>query len=183
MKRKLFTCVLLSLFFVGLGCASQPLWRSQPNMQQASNEYYAVTISPIYSFDGYKGFLLQEYVVCRGRSLRIVIVGDELFSYWRLQQDGSEFLTNLKAGAVIDHESDPGLQEAGKVAVKDFCSETGLNLAGFDLLFPDNKKGAKPLFLEINYFFGRQGLGGSFRYYDLVDQAVALWLEGMGLSL
>ena len=58
MKKKLCMCVFISLLFVGLGCASQQLWRAEPNMQQASNEYYAATISPIFIFDGYKGFLL-----------------------------------------------------------------------------------------------------------------------------
>jgi ribosomal protein S6--L-glutamate ligase len=132
---------------------------------------------------GQKGFLIQEYVPCGGRSLRIVIVGDQLFSYWRRQPDSSAFLANLKAGAVIDHGSDPELQEAGKTAVKDFCSKTGVNLAGFDLLFRHNEKEANPFFLEVNYFFGRRGLGGSLRYYKLVDKGIERWLEGIGLSL
>lgn len=132
---------------------------------------------------GQKGFLLQEYIPCRGRSLRAVVIEDQLFSYWRVQQDGSEFLTNLKAGAVIDHDSDPHLQEACKRAVRDFCSKTGINLAGLDLVFSYNEVQPEPLFLEINYFFGRRGLGGSFRYYELIDKAVMLWLKKIGLSL
>jgi ribosomal protein S6--L-glutamate ligase len=132
---------------------------------------------------GQEGFLLQEYVPCSGRSLRVVIIGKELFTYWRCQQDASAFVTSLKAGAIVDHESDPALQEEGKRAVQDFCSETGLNLAGFDMIFSEGQRPPKPLFLEINYFFGRQGLGGSFKYYNLVDKAVAHWLKGLGLSL
>jgi ribosomal protein S6--L-glutamate ligase len=132
---------------------------------------------------GRKGFLFQEYVPCGGRSLRAVVIGDELFSYWRVQQHGSEFFTNLKAGAVIDHESDPDLQEAGKDAARDLCSKTGINLAGFDLLFSQKQERLDPLFLEINYFFGRRGLGGSLKYYELVDKAVRLWLKRIGLSL
>ena len=58
MKNKLLMYVFLSLLFVGLGCASKQFWRADPNLQQASNEYYAATISPIYIFDGYKGFML-----------------------------------------------------------------------------------------------------------------------------
>ncbi len=132
----------------------------------------------------HKGFLLQQYIPCSGRSLRVAVIGDDLFSYWRVQADGTEFLTNLRAGATIDRESDPGLQETGKAAVRDFCSKTGINLAGLDLLFSQHgAEGDKPLFLEINYFFGRRGLGGSSRYYKLVDKAVGLWLESIGLSL
>jgi ribosomal protein S6--L-glutamate ligase len=132
---------------------------------------------------GQKGFLLQEYVACGGRSLRVVVIGDEFFSYWRVQQDPSRFLTNLKAGAVIDHEAAPELQEAGMAAVSGFCSKTGINLAGFDLLFPQNEKETTPFFLEINYFFGRRGLGGSLKYYELVEKGVREWLSALGLGL
>ena len=132
---------------------------------------------------GQTGFLLQEYVPCKGRSLRVVIVGNQFISYWRRQEDSAQFLANLKAGALIDHESDPELQEAGKEAVNDFCSKTSVNLAAFDLLYPNSATGAQPLFLEVNYFFGRRGLGGSGKYYELLDKAVGVWLKGIGLHL
>ncbi len=132
---------------------------------------------------GRKGFLLQEYVPAGGRDLRVVIIGSRLYSYWRFQQNSSQFLTNLKAGGVIDYLFAPELQEKGGAMVKEFCSKTGINLAGFDLLFPNYEKNSCPFFLEINYFFGRKGLGGSFKYYELVERAVEEWLEGIGLSL
>ena len=132
---------------------------------------------------GQKGFLLQTYIPSRDRSLRVVVIGDEFFSYWRVQEDPSQFVTSLKAGAVIDRDADIDLQKAGRAAVKQFCTETKINLAGFDLLFPENEPEAGPLFLEINYFFGRRGLGGSFEYYDLLEEGVRSWLGGLGLSL
>lgn len=132
---------------------------------------------------GFKGFLLQSYIASRGRSLRVAVIGDQLFSYWRIQEEPSEFLTNLRAGARIDHGTDPELQDAGRDAVRAFCSKTGINLAGFDLLFSQAEKDPVPLFLEINYFFGRRGLGGSLKYYELVDKAVGAWLSRLGLSL
>jgi hypothetical protein len=58
MKKKLYLFIFLSLLFVGIGCATKQLWISTPNMQQASNEYFDATISPIYTFEGYKGFIL-----------------------------------------------------------------------------------------------------------------------------
>lgn len=132
---------------------------------------------------GQKGFLLQAYVPSGNRSLRVVVIGDKFFSYWRVQEDPSRFVTSLKAGAVIDRDADTDLQKAGRAAVKQFCMETKINLAGFDLLFPENQSEAGPLFLEINYFFGRQGLGGSLEYYDLLEEGVRSWLNGLGLSL
>ena len=132
---------------------------------------------------GLKGFLLQSYIPSKGRSLRVVVIGDQLFSYWRIQEDPSRFATSLKAGAVIDHDTAPELQDAGRAAVKAFCSKTGINLAGFDFLFSEKEKTHVPLFLEINYFFGRRGLGGSLNYYELIDRAVESWLGGLGLSL
>jgi len=132
---------------------------------------------------GLKGFLLQEYIPCNARSLRVVMIAEKLISYWRRQQNGAAFLTNLKTGALIDHGSDTGLQEEGKALVRDFCTKTGINLAAFDLLFADRAQGGSPFFLEINYFFGRQGLGGSLNYYKMVDEAVARWLNSIGLCL
>jgi ribosomal protein S6--L-glutamate ligase len=132
---------------------------------------------------GQKGFLLQTYIPSGDRSLRVVVIGDEYFSYWRVLEDPSQFVTSLKAGAVIDRDADTDLQKAGRTAVKQFCMETKINLAGFDLLFPEDEPEEGPLFLEINYFFGRQGLGGSFEYYDLFEEGVRSWLNGLGLSL
>ena len=132
---------------------------------------------------GQNGFLLQEYIACGGRSLRVVVIGGEFFSYWRVQNDPTQFLTSLSAGAIIDHKADPELKKAGEAVVADFCLKTGINLAGFDLLFPQREKKAFSFFLEVNYFFGRRGLGGSLEYYKLVDRAVQAWLSSLGLSL
>lgn len=72
--------------------------------------------------------------------------------------------------------ADPGLREKGIEAVRRFCKRTGINLAGFDILFDRKRKPALPLFLEINYYFGRKGLGGSLHFYDLFGQAADRWL-------
>ncbi len=58
MKKKLYMCVFLSFVLVVVACASKNLWKSMPNMKQASNEYFDATISPIYIFNAYKGFIL-----------------------------------------------------------------------------------------------------------------------------
>ncbi len=132
---------------------------------------------------GQRGFLLQAFVPHSGRILRVVVIGKCLRSYWKQPTDDSNVVTCIKTGAVIDHTSEPEMQESGKKAVADFCAKTAINLAGFDLLFPTKESPPTPLFLEINYFFGRRGLGGSEGYYVLLEKAVSEWLHEIGLSL
>lgn len=59
-----------------------------------------------------------------------------------------------------------------------FCEKTGINLAGVDLLFPSDRT-LDPLFLEINYFFGRRGLGGSDRWYAILNAEIETWLKSL----
>lgn len=61
MKKKLYMVVFLSFVLVVAACASKTLWKSEPNLQQASNEYFDATISPIYIFNAYKGFILNVH--------------------------------------------------------------------------------------------------------------------------
>ncbi len=131
---------------------------------------------------GESPFLVQEYLPPGNRSLRVVVIGEILCSYWRIQPDPGMFLANLAAGGVVDAEADPDLQKAGREAALKLCRKTGINLAGFDLLFQDKGFGPKSVFLEINYFFGRKGIGGSDRYYRILTQAIDRWLSGLGLE-
>lgn len=128
---------------------------------------------------GFGGFLVQEWIPTDGRDLRVVVMGNRTVSYWRVQKDASNPYHNLGRGAVVDAESDPELQRIGVERVREFCRRTGINLAGLDLMFPNGTGGVcpEPLFLEINYFFGRKGLGGSDAYYQQLRQAVDEWLD------
>ena len=126
---------------------------------------------------GQTGFLIQEYIPLQNKTLRVVIIGKKIISYWRIQKkNGEGFYSNLAKGAIIDHDSDPDLQTAARAATHKFCSKTGINLAGFDFLFSLEDK--RPLFLEINYFFGRRGLGGSEKFYQILNQEIIKWLNG-----
>ena len=140
-----------------------------------------------YERNGPKGFLLQEYIPASGRTLRVVVVGQTIVSYWRVQDKKDRFYSSLAKGAVVDAVSGSIRRTAAERAVKRFCSETGINLAGFDLIFSTlsetEKDRQKPLFLEINYFFGRKGLGGSEKFYALLQSEVEEWLSGLGMSL
>ena len=61
--------------------------------------------------------------------------------------------------------------------MEEFCDLTGVNLAGFDFIFSRNELPADPLLLEINYFFGRDGLGGSAAYLDLLTEQIQHWIK------
>lgn len=141
--------------------------------------------SESYEKTGQNGFVLQEYIPTDGRSLRVVVVGQHLASYWRVLPETNAFAAGLSTGARIDPDLDLGLQAIAKNAVADFCKATGINLAGFDILFRVDETGKFseiPLFLEINYFFGRRGLGGSAAYYRLFEKAVDAWIQSLGLA-
>lgn len=117
------------------------------------------------------GFVIQEYIADLERDLRVVVIGDRIISYWRSSEG---FLHNLAQGGIIDKDSDPELQTIGRDAVMNLCQRTGINLAGFDLVFLPHSK--EPVFLEINYTFGRAGLGGTDGFYRMLREEVGRWL-------
>ena len=125
---------------------------------------------------GQKGFLLQEYVPIEGKTLRVVIIGQTIISYWRIQENTDGFKSSVSSGARIDASLQPQRQNVAKVFVKNLCNKTGINLAGFDVIFAPVKEYIKPLMLEINYFFGRKGLGGSDAFYEILKKEINAWL-------
>ncbi len=125
-------------------------------------------------------FIAQEYVPHGGRDLRVVVIGKTSKAYWRCQHKAEEFRNNVGRGAVIDYELDPELREEGVTCVEEFCSKTGINLAAFDVLFDRSQKSPKPLLSEINFLFGRKGLGGSPRFYELLNEAIRRWIDNLG---
>lgn len=132
---------------------------------------------------GLSGFIMQEFIACRNRVLRVAVVGSTNISYWRIGAKDHRSCVSAAAGAFIDADADPDLQRSAVDAVKRFAQRNRIDLAGFDLLFSEGKGEREPYFLEINYFFGRRGLGGSERYYALLAKEICGWLHRHGLSL
>ena len=130
---------------------------------------------------GQSGFLLQEYIASVGKTLRIVSIGQQYISYWRIQENSAEFYSNLNKGAVINKDAEPESQHKAVDLVTRVCQKTGINLAGFDVIFA-SQANPVPLLLEINYFFGRKGLGGSEAYYKILLQEIHKWLKQRDLS-
>lgn len=139
-----------------------------------------MTLAEYWREKGMRGFLFQEYIPSGGRSLRSVVMGRHIYTYWRVQKNTEQFYTNIAKGAVIDRHSSPGLQDLARRATEEFCSKTGLNLAGLDFLFSTEEKQPEPLFLEVNYFFHYTGLGGTEAYCQKLSTAVNDWLDHIG---
>jgi len=131
---------------------------------------------------GLKGFVTQEYVPCGGNVLRAVVIGKQIITYWKRPGKPGQEITTISRGAIIDHDWQPDLQEKGKDQALLLSDKIGINLAAIDFVFPIAGKNPEPLFLEINYYFGRRGLGGSENYYSLLYEAVQDWLEAVGLD-
>lgn len=124
-------------------------------------------------------FIAQEYVSHGGRDLRVVVIGKISKAYWRCQLKPGEFRNNVGRGAVINCEIDPDLRDQGITCVEHFCSKSGINLAAFDVLFDRSQKLPKPLLSEINFLFGRKGIGGSPRFYELLNEGVRQWIDDL----
>jgi ribosomal protein S6--L-glutamate ligase len=129
---------------------------------------------------GHTGFLTQEAVASKGEVLRAVILGTGVITYWKRPGDGESFVTTVSRGAGIDRAWKPDLQEKGKKAAAWLAGNTGIDLAAVDFVFPLERSNPDPVFLEINYYFGRRGLGGSQRYYRLLYGAIRDWIESKG---
>lgn len=134
-----------------------------------------------YEKTGQSGFLIQKFIPAANRSLRVAVIGEKLISYWRVQPDKTKFTTSVAKGAVIDETADPEMQQAGADAVKWFCAQTHINLAGFDMIFSEAHQEQGPFFLEINYFFGRTGLGSSESFYPLLKTEIDYWMDRIGI--
>jgi len=126
---------------------------------------------------GQHGFLLQEHIETGGWVLRVCVIYSTVTAYWKKRADSQKFAVSLADGADIDRSAYPELRQEGIAAVQQFCRQTGINLAGFDLLFAGMRPASPPLLLEINYYFGRRGLGGSEQYYHLITREIEKWVN------
>lgn len=116
--------------------------------------------------------LIQRWVEHGGKDLRVVVYGDHAVSYFRV--GAGNFYNNVCRGGKIDHDGWPELQEKGIRAVRHFCREAKIDVAGFDLMFPD---GGDPVFVEINFHFGRKGLGGTEAHRLHLRKAIDDWRD------
>jgi ribosomal protein S6--L-glutamate ligase len=129
-----------------------------------------------------QAFISQELIQTKGNVLRVVIIGRKAVSYWKRPVNPGEMITTIGKGARIDSTFRGDLQDKGKNWAWRLAETTGINLAAVDFVFPFNRPDPTPLFLEINYYFGRRGLGGSLNYYRLLFKAIQKWLGEQGFD-
>jgi ribosomal protein S6--L-glutamate ligase len=142
----------------------------------------ALARAAAFEHSGQTGFVLQEYVPESKRTLRVVVIGRYMQAYWRVQDAPHTFGTSVSHGARIVKDADPELQQAGLNLAADVCRRTGINLAGMDMIFAPFEGGdapPTPLLLEINYFFGRSGIGGSEVFYGILQTEIQGWLDSL----
>ncbi|MBW2093485.1 MAG: hypothetical protein JRI80_01225 [Deltaproteobacteria bacterium] len=131
---------------------------------------------------GTSGFLTQAAVPTRGNVLRAVIIGNDIFSFWKRPSEKGGMITNISKGGLLDRKWRPDLQEKAVVETRNVSRKTGLNLAAIDFAVAVDESDPRPLFLEINYFFARRGLGGTMPYYRYLYRAIREWLAQKNLD-
>ncbi|MCF8061565.1 MAG: hypothetical protein K9M82_03530 [Deltaproteobacteria bacterium] len=117
--------------------------------------------------------LIQEWIDNAGRDLRVVLMGSRVESYFRV--GGDSFYNNVSKGARIDFGLLPDQQREGRNLAVELGRRTGIDLAAFDIMFPAG--GGPPLVVEINFLFGRKGLGGLQGYERMFREAVQEWMR------
>jgi len=131
---------------------------------------------------GPDGFISQELIPSGGNALRAVVLNKRIITYWKKADPSHGFIATVSHGSRMDEMWEPALQERGRAQAEWICEKTGINLAAFDFVFNLDHRCPKPFILEINYYFGRRGLGGSLRYYRLLLKAIKEWLKEKGFD-
>ena len=121
----------------------------------------------------YPGLVLQEFVDTKGKNLMVVVVNRRRFFFWRVQKDPDQWKTNVSRGAEISFDVSPETKRVVGSYLEPFLGKTGINLAAIDILIARGK----PLFLEINYYFGRRAFGNSDNFYGILREEIEHWLK------
>jgi ribosomal protein S6--L-glutamate ligase len=131
---------------------------------------------------GQSGFISQEMVQTDGNVLRAVVLGKQAITYWKRPDKAGDPVVTISRNARVDRGWRKDLQRKGRFEARRICKKTGIDLAAMDFVFSTTDPDPQPLCLEVNYYFGRRGLGGSLNYYRLLHNAIKEWLRKKGFD-
>ena len=131
---------------------------------------------------GQPGFISQALIPSGGNVLRVVLLGNKIITYWKRPLLEGSLITTLSRNAVVDKDWKKDLQEKGRMQATVFAEKTGSDVVAMDYVFPMEHPEPEPHLLEVNYYFGRRGLGGSLNYYRLLYEALQEWLQRKGFD-
>lgn len=126
---------------------------------------------------GPAGLVLQRYLP-GASEMRVVLLHEHCLAYWR-RAASREFRANLSLGGDWHREGPAAELKAGLALARRLQDAAGIDVAGVDVIFSPN---GGPQLLEINFYFGRQGLGGSENFLALYLKALRTWLAELGLD-
>jgi ribosomal protein S6--L-glutamate ligase len=131
---------------------------------------------------GQSGFVSQALIASGGNVLRAVLLENRIITYWKRPVMQGSLITTISRNAIVDKEWRKDLQEKGRVQTEIFRQRTRIDVAAIDYVFHMKDPEPQPLILEVNYYFGRGGLGGSLNYYRLLFEALQEWLQKNGFD-
>lgn len=122
--------------------------------------------------------LAQEYISTNGCVLRVVSLYKFHLAYWK--KDETE-IVSISRGARILRRYRKDLIQKGIQEILRLKDKVRLDLAAVDIVF-NMEKPSLPYLLEVNFFFGRKGLGGRKGFYKLLLRAIQSWLREIGIN-
>ena len=131
---------------------------------------------------GQSGFVSQALIASGGNVLRAVALENRIITYWKRPLLPESPITTVSRNAFVDKDWRKDLQARGRVQTRILSQKTGINVAAVDYVFHLGDPDPQPLILEINYYFGRRGLGGLLNYYRLLLEALQEWLQKKGFA-
>lgn len=126
---------------------------------------------------GSYGFVTQQFIPTKGNICRCIIIGKDIISFWKRPKNKDQLITSISKGAIIDREWRGDLQKNAIKMAERIAGLLNIQLAALDFAFDMEDGSPTPMLLEINYYFGRRGLGGSDNYYRLLYKAIVEWLK------
>jgi hypothetical protein len=61
MKRRQYLILFFAVVLLGAACAPTQSWKSEPSIKTVSNTFFNASITPVFRFNGYKGFVLNMH--------------------------------------------------------------------------------------------------------------------------